>query len=236
MIGRHRGALANARAGAGNTYIVFSSDNGYHMGEYRLMPRQADRLRHRHPRAADRRRARRARGPHGGQAIAENIDLRPTFERPRRRARWRHNVDGRSLVPLLHGQRLRELAQRGADRAPRPRLDAGDPDCPRVAPAIRRATRRCARRQACMSSTRHGRTRVLRPAQRPLRAAQPRHAPLARARAASAPHADGDRPLPRPGGLLARPAPPDIRLSLSIRVWGRTPPLRFALEAIRRDR
>ena len=48
-----------------NTYIVFSSDNGYHLGQHRLLRGQADRVRHRHPRAADRRRARSTRRPDG---------------------------------------------------------------------------------------------------------------------------------------------------------------------------
>ena len=36
MIGDARGALAGATGVADNTYIVFSSDNGFHMGEHRL--------------------------------------------------------------------------------------------------------------------------------------------------------------------------------------------------------
>ena len=79
MIGRIEATL-KARGVAGNTYIVFSSDNGYHMGDHRLLPGKMTAfdtdinvpLIVAGPGVA------RGRTLH---AIAENIDLRPTFSK-----------------------------------------------------------------------------------------------------------------------------------------------------------
>ena len=60
MIGAIRAQLRRLGA-ADNTYIVFSSDNGFHMGQRRLLGRQADVLRPRRPRADGGRRAGRPR-------------------------------------------------------------------------------------------------------------------------------------------------------------------------------
>lgn len=84
-----------------NTYIVFSSDNGYHLGHHRL------RFGKQTPYEEDIRVPLVVRGPNVpvGQVIEHltaNIDLAPTF------AEWAGItaaafVDGRSLVPLLSG-------------------------------------------------------------------------------------------------------------------------------------
>jgi arylsulfatase A-like enzyme len=84
-----------------NTYIVFSSDNGYHLGHHRL------RFGKQTPYEEDIRVPLVVRGPNVpvGQVIEHltaNIDLAPTF------AEWAgvtaaDFVDGRSLVPLLSG-------------------------------------------------------------------------------------------------------------------------------------
>ena len=92
-----------ARKGiARNTYIVFSSDNGYHMGDHRLMPGKMTAF------DTDIRVPLVVVGPHVARGrkvvrVTENVDLCPTFVKlghgtvpPR--------VDGRSLVPLLRGQ------------------------------------------------------------------------------------------------------------------------------------
>jgi arylsulfatase A-like enzyme len=97
--------LVHALASAGrlsNTYIFFTSDNGFHMGQHRLRPQKAT------PYEEDVRVPLIVRGP-GVPAGEElegyltgNVDLAPTLaelagvEVP-------HFVDGRSLVPLLHG-------------------------------------------------------------------------------------------------------------------------------------
>src|SRR6185437_1653281 len=87
---------------AGNTYFIFSSDNGYHMGEYRLMPGKQTAF------DTDIHVPLIVSGPgvpagHVISQLASNIDLNPTFEKlaglsvPAR-------VDGHSLAALWHGQ------------------------------------------------------------------------------------------------------------------------------------
>jgi N-acetylglucosamine-6-sulfatase len=127
MIGNIESTLA-ARGLADNTYIVFSSDNGYHMGEHRLMPGKMTAF------DTDIRVPLIVVGPGvpaGSKVtkISENVDLRATFselagaEIPR-------NVDGRSLVPLLRGgesgswRRSALIEHHGPDHA------RGDPDLP----------------------------------------------------------------------------------------------------------
>jgi N-acetylglucosamine-6-sulfatase len=82
-----------------NTYLVFSSDNGLHMGEHRLRPGKLTAF------DTDIHVPLSVVGPHvpHGRVIvpfAENIDLRPTFDE------WAgtkpdEGIDGRSLEPLL---------------------------------------------------------------------------------------------------------------------------------------
>jgi N-acetylglucosamine-6-sulfatase len=121
-------AMLVAKGLAGNTYIVFSSDNGLHMGEHRLLPGKLTAF------DTDIKVPLIVTGPGvpAGQTISqmtENVDLCPTFERlggapvPR-------NVDGRGLVTLLHGGVAgtwrREILVEHHGRV----LDAGDPDLP----------------------------------------------------------------------------------------------------------
>jgi N-acetylglucosamine-6-sulfatase len=122
-------AELRARGVAKNTYLVFSSDNGLHMGEHRLMPGKQTAF------DTDIRVPLIVVGPGVPQGrtvpeMSENIDLCPTFERlagvpvgP--------NLDGHSLVELLHGQALPEAWRReilvehhGPDLGPT------DPDLP----------------------------------------------------------------------------------------------------------
>jgi N-acetylglucosamine-6-sulfatase len=115
---------------AGNTYVIFSSDNGYHMGEHRLLPGKLTAF------DSDIRVPLIVSGPGIGRGrtvgkMVENIDLAPTFSGLARSA-MRRSVDGHSLVPLLHGRavgRWRDavlIEHRGPVRAPL------DPDLPDV--------------------------------------------------------------------------------------------------------
>ena len=107
-----------------------------HIGDHRLMPGKADRIRDRHRRAADRHRARRPRGsgsfPRG---MTENIDLRLDVRGARRGARRPRNADGHSLVGAA--ARLWPVQRPGAPRyswsivAPEmSKIDPGDPYLP----------------------------------------------------------------------------------------------------------
>jgi N-acetylglucosamine-6-sulfatase len=101
MIGDLQAAVA-AIGEDKNTYFVFSSDNGYHMGEHRLMPGKMTAY------DTDIRVPLIVTGPgvpagRTVEEITENIDLYPTFMELSGAA-GATNVDGRSLVPLVHSQ------------------------------------------------------------------------------------------------------------------------------------
>lgn len=95
-------ARLQATGVADNTYLVFSSDNGYHMGEYRLTPgkQTAFDTDVRVPLVVVG-----PRVPHGvsDADLVQNTDLAPTFESLAGLS-VPDNVDGHSLVGLWHGQ------------------------------------------------------------------------------------------------------------------------------------
>ncbi|MDT5038152.1 MAG: N-acetylglucosamine-6-sulfatase [Micromonosporaceae bacterium] len=100
LIATVRSALTNAGV-ADNTYVVFSSDNGYHMGEYRLNPGKMTAF------DTDIRVPLVVVGPGVpaatvSDAAVANIDLAPTFAQAGKAA-IPSTVDGHSLLPLLHG-------------------------------------------------------------------------------------------------------------------------------------
>ena len=100
MVGQIESELA-ADGVAQNTYFVFSSDNGLHMGEHRLRPGKLTAF------DTDIRVPLIVAGPGvpaGATAdqMTENIDLAPTFEELGG-ATAPAGVDGHSLVPLLQG-------------------------------------------------------------------------------------------------------------------------------------
>jgi N-acetylglucosamine-6-sulfatase len=102
MVGRLRATLQQ-RGLARNTYFMFSSDNGYHMGEHRLMPGKTTAF------DTDVRVPLIVVGPSvpsgsSDTALAENTDLAPTFE-DLTGTPVPASVDGRSLVPRLRGER-----------------------------------------------------------------------------------------------------------------------------------
>jgi arylsulfatase A-like enzyme len=117
-----------ARGLARNTYIVFSSDNGLHMGEHRLQAGKLTAF------DSDIRVPLIVLGPHVPHgrtvsAMTENIDLCPTFDQLAG-ARAPRATDGHSLMSLLHGgpekpwPREILVEHRGPDFAP------NDPDLP----------------------------------------------------------------------------------------------------------
>jgi N-acetylglucosamine-6-sulfatase len=127
MIAEIEAKLA-ARGLAQNTYLMFSSDNGLHMGEHRLTAGKQTAF------DTDIRVPLIVVGPGvpAGRtvgALAENIDLCPTFERLGG-AKVGPNVDGHSLTRLLHGQPAVNWRQEILVEHHGPVLDAGDPDLP----------------------------------------------------------------------------------------------------------
>jgi arylsulfatase A-like enzyme len=127
LIGRIEATL-RARGLAQNTYIVFSSDNGYHMGEHQLTPGKMTAF------DSDIRVPLIVAGPGVKRArtvsrIVENTDLYPTLVQlgggtpsPA--------VDGRSLVPLLHGQRVPRWRTAALIEHHGPDRNGSDPDHP----------------------------------------------------------------------------------------------------------
>jgi arylsulfatase A-like enzyme len=127
MIGELEEAVASIGE-ANNTYFVFSSDNGYHMGEHRMMPGKMTAF------DTDIHVPLIVTGPGIApgrvvQEIADNIDLNPTFTEIGGAA-TAANVDGRSLVPLLHGQSVAEWRKAALVEHHGHLTDASDPDFP----------------------------------------------------------------------------------------------------------
>jgi N-acetylglucosamine-6-sulfatase len=141
MIGELQQAVA-ATGAADNTYFVFSSDNGYHMGEYRLMPGKMTAY------DTDIHVPLIVTGPgvpagRVVEEIAQNIDLCPTFT-DLGFAAAPANVDGRSLAPLLHGEKVEGWRTVALVEHRGPIRNLADPDLPdlRYAPRIAEAVRR----------------------------------------------------------------------------------------------
>lgn len=113
---------------ANNTVLLFNSDNGLHTGEYRLMPDKLTAF------DTDVLVPLVVAGPGiaantSSPAIAQNIDLRPTFEDLAGVA-TPTDVDGHSLVPLLHGQNPPQWPTAALVEHHGPVLNPADPDRP----------------------------------------------------------------------------------------------------------
>jgi len=141
MIGELQQAVA-AIGAADNTYFVFSSDNGYHMGEHRMMPGKMTAY------DTDIHVPLIVTGPGvpAGRTVDEivqNIDLCPTFTELGFAAAP-PSVDGRSLAPLLRGDKVEEWRTVALVEHRGPIRNLADPDLPdlRYAPRIKEAVRR----------------------------------------------------------------------------------------------
>jgi N-acetylglucosamine-6-sulfatase len=100
MIGHLQGVLQHLGV-ADNTYLVFSSDNGFHLGEHRLRPGKQTAF------DTDTRVPLVVTGPgvpvgRSVAAVTASIDLAPTFEQIAR-ARPKYATDGISMLDLWHG-------------------------------------------------------------------------------------------------------------------------------------
>lgn len=125
LVGRIRETLA-ARGLSKNTYVVFSSDNGYHMGDHRLTAGKMTAF------DSDIRVPLIVVGPGvpAGRTVnelTENIDLAPTFERLAG-SKPPETVDGHGLVALLHGQHPRPWRDAVLIEHHHPPTPEGDPD------------------------------------------------------------------------------------------------------------
>jgi N-acetylglucosamine-6-sulfatase len=125
LIGRLRATLRR-KGIADNTYVVFSSDNGYHLGQHRLTVGKRTAFDHdvRVPLivAGPGVRARAA-----SSALVGTVDLAPTFED------WAgapadDRRDGRSLARHLSGRWVQGWRQSLLIEHAEPRIRAGDPD------------------------------------------------------------------------------------------------------------
>jgi N-acetylglucosamine-6-sulfatase len=127
MIGSIEQELA-AKGLARATYIVFSSDNGLHMGEHRLQPGKLTAF------DTDIKVPLVVTGPgvpagRTVSAMSENIDLCPSFEQLAG-APVPASVDGHSLVSLLHGHRAHGWRKQILVEHHGRVQDRGDPDLP----------------------------------------------------------------------------------------------------------
>ncbi len=127
MIGELQAAVASIGEES-NTYFVFSSDNGYHMGEHRLMPGKMTAF------DTDIHVPLVVTGPGVApgrviEEIADNIDLNPTFTEIGGAA-TAANVDGRSLLPLLRGGTVTQWRKAALVEHHGPVRNSADPDFP----------------------------------------------------------------------------------------------------------
>jgi N-acetylglucosamine-6-sulfatase len=109
-----------------DTYIVFGSDNGFHMGDHRLMPGKQTAF------DTDINVPLVVTGPgvaagHKSTVLAQNTDLCPTFE-TLGGAKVPDSVDGRSLVPFFKGDAVRDTRDAVLVEHHGPGQAADDPD------------------------------------------------------------------------------------------------------------
>ena len=127
------GALEQAVHDSGgdrDTVLVFSSDNGYHMGQYRLTPGKMTAF------DTDVNVPLVVSGPHVpahrvSRAIVQNIDLAPTFEELAGLTPST-DLDGASFVPLLRHDGVRGWTSAALVEHRGPVIDLTDPDYPQL--------------------------------------------------------------------------------------------------------
>jgi N-acetylglucosamine-6-sulfatase len=127
MVGEIRATLA--ASGDSNTYVVFSSDNGLHLGEYSLRPGKMTAY------EIDIHVPLIVVGPGVARgktvtAFAENVDLCSTFTELAQSSGAPTQPDGHSLVSLLRGGSSADWRRVVLVEHHRPGPDATDPDAP----------------------------------------------------------------------------------------------------------
>ena len=104
-VGRPDASAGSSTPSAPDTYVVLTSDNGFHLGQHGLRARQGHAVHHRRAGAAARRRPRRRARAARGEMVT-NLDLAPTLE----------DLAGLAPAPYRSGRvaRRRACADRGA--------------------------------------------------------------------------------------------------------------------------
>nr|WP_281250045.1 sulfatase [Nonomuraea jiangxiensis] len=129
MVGRVLGALTEAEKR--NTYVVFTSDNGFHLGQHRLVRGKSTAYDHdvRVPLLVKRPAAGRP-GDLVTNALAQNVDLFATFlDLAGADPAARDSRDGRSLLPLIEGRQVADWREAALIEHVKPDPDAsGEPD------------------------------------------------------------------------------------------------------------
>ncbi|MGI5287633.1 sulfatase family protein [Nonomuraea polychroma] len=113
-----------------STYVVFTSDNGYHLGQHRLVRGKSTAYDHdvRVPLLVKRPEAGR-QGDLVTDAIAQNVDLFPTFmDMAGVDPAVRDSRDGRSLLPFIEGRPVRDWRNAALIEHVKPRRAGSDPD------------------------------------------------------------------------------------------------------------
>ena len=201
MIGELQEAVA-AIGEANNTYFVFSSDNGYHMGEHRMMPGKMTAF------DTDIHVPLIVTGPGIApgrvvQEIADNIDLNPTFTEIGGAATARQcgRPQPGAAAARAGGRRM---AQGRAGRAPWPPHGRADPDFPGKRGGNPPSYEAIRGADLGLCRIRRRREGILRPRHRSGRAAQHLCVAARRPEGIAARHADGLAELPRCAKLRGR--------------------------------
>lgn len=122
-------AAVNTKGEGGDTYFVFNSDNGYHLGQHRLVEGKLTAY------DTDIRVPLIVAGPgvpagRTEKRFAQNTDICPTFQELAG-LKPPESVDGRSLVPLLHGRQVSNWRTTAFIEHLGPNYSDDDPDLPK---------------------------------------------------------------------------------------------------------
>ena len=201
MIGRVEAAL-RANGIARDTYLVFSSDNGLHTGQYRLMPGKLTAF------DTDIHVPLVVVGPGVSRGARTRRDDRERRPRQDLRPVGRHDDGRRRPQPRApaSGRDAGWVAERRADRASRPAYVAARSRLPAAGQRQPVDVRGDADARVPIRRVRGRRARVLRPTPRPVRAPQHRLPPDPRRAFGAARRAARDEAMPRRSGVLDRDA------------------------------
>ena len=203
MIGELRATIAMLGQD-NNTYFVFSSDNGYHMGEYSLRPGKQT------PFDTDIHVPLVIVGPGVAKgvvinAITENVDLGPTFAELGGGS-GAMSPDGHSLVPLFHGSAPPDWRHMALIEHKKPGPAITDPDMQSPKRRQSNDVRCVAVGRRALRGIRRRRNQLLRYHARSVGALEHRVKHASGDPRGTAPHPRGEQVVPRNARVLARTA------------------------------